>query len=1098
MKAKHGLVPLILLLLLLPACLTLLRGDGLPCTHDNIWHYYRITVMRAALNHGWLFSRWVPNLALGYGYPFFNFREPLPYLLGELFYLIGLPLPLVLGLIYTGCLLASAWGAYLLARDLFGARAGWVAGIGYGLGPYLLLDVMRRGNMTESIALALLPWLLWSFRRLIVGGGFRFFVTSVALLTALFLSHNISSLIFAPFLGGYVLLLAYLYRDRKAWPWAFAAVALALLLSVWFLLPALLEQDTVQLHLSRTTRNNDFHYNFATWKELLFSGLAPYDPDYLNSPMTAPLGLARWVLALAGLGLGLWRSGVVLASVRRQGRALVGDERVALERSLSLLFFALVAGGYLLLSTSTSLRLWDAFPLLSFVQFPWRLVGRALLPVALLGAAAFAEDGAGDRVARISLPLARFWGFGSRLVFLAVVAWLVVVAFPDMYPPKGFCPMEPYPDLSDVYAFESAGWIGIDPESSYFPVWVEQHPQDMALAEAWMRGEEPERFDRAALPEGALLLEATYHPLRASLRLQTPSAFQARWLGLYYPGWQVTIDAVPVTPAPEDNTGFLTFPVPAGEHTVAVAFGPTPLRRVAGTISAVSFWACAALLVVLGMRRALASRAPVRVRLAPLSFKDFLRAGAAYVWRFVSRLPRALMALTLLLLLYKIAWADRGLTPFRRSRLASGELPDVSVALAQPFDAGLTLLGYTLGAGSLPADGELQVDLLWQATASSRAEYRAMVLLVGEDNQSWSPAGTLRPRGYESPPPTTQWLPGQYSFDPHLVSLLPGTPPGTYRVVVSLFDKETLTPASLIGPDGNPLGPQLELGTVDVLRPQVTPDLAALGVTDPAATRMRCGDFGLLALSLDRQQAAPGDLVSVRWAWELTLPQSLLAPADPLTVTLALYDEQGKLRRTWDFPPSASWWPSNLWAGGERWVGRHSLYLPAGLQSGHHRLEVRLPGCDLPLGEVALEVTAPARSWTVPRDLKPASAVFGSRIRLAGYALDPSQPLPGEKFQVQLAWQALDEILESYRVFVHVIGPTGWVATQSDGVPAAWSRPTTGWMVDEVVTETRELTLPADLPPGEYHVWVGFYVLGGPRLPVGDGDAFLLATLDVR
>ena len=158
--SSRYLVPLLLMLFLLPAILPLLHSDSVPCTHDNSLHYYRITAMRDALRHGWLFSRWVPNLVLGYGYPFFNFREPLPYLLGEFLAVLGLPLPLVLGLMYAASLVAAAWGAYAAARDLFGERAAWITAMSYGLGPYLLLDMMRRGNLTESVALALLPWLL--------------------------------------------------------------------------------------------------------------------------------------------------------------------------------------------------------------------------------------------------------------------------------------------------------------------------------------------------------------------------------------------------------------------------------------------------------------------------------------------------------------------------------------------------------------------------------------------------------------------------------------------------------------------------------------------------------------------------------------------------------------------------------------------------------------------------------------------------------------------------------------------------------------------------------------------------------------------------
>ncbi|MFO7696529.1 MAG: 6-pyruvoyl-tetrahydropterin synthase-related protein, partial [Anaerolineae bacterium] len=192
--ASAGLKPLVFGLLLLPALLPLFQGDALPCTHDNIFHSYRIVAMRDMLRHGWLFSRWVPNLALGYGYPFFNYREPLPYLVGEGLYALGLPVPLVLGLLYAGSLVGAALGAYALARDLFGARAGWVAGVAYGLSPYLLMHALRRGNMPESVGLALVPWLFVTTRRVILHKKRSDVAATALLLVALFLSHNISSL----------------------------------------------------------------------------------------------------------------------------------------------------------------------------------------------------------------------------------------------------------------------------------------------------------------------------------------------------------------------------------------------------------------------------------------------------------------------------------------------------------------------------------------------------------------------------------------------------------------------------------------------------------------------------------------------------------------------------------------------------------------------------------------------------------------------------------------------------------------------------------------------------------------------------------------
>ncbi len=1047
-----------LVFLLLPALLPVLRETGLPCTHDNVLHYYRITAIDAAWRQGWLFSRWVPNLALGYGYPFFNFREPLPYLVGALLYQTGLALPLVLGLLYAASFIAAAWGTYILARDLFGEDAGWVAALAYGLGPYLLLDALRRGNMPESVALALLPWLMVTFRRIILGGGRGPFIASVLLLAALFLSHNISSLLFASLLGGYVLLLAWVYRARKAWPWAFAAAFLGVALTAWFWFPALTEQSTVQLHLSRTTRNNDFHYNFAAWQEMLFTLPAPYDPDFLNPPMRVPLGVVQTALAVVGAVIG-WRRARDLADSNESAGVCTREVR------LSLIFFTLAALAYLWMSSPGSVWLWEAFPMLSFVQFPWRLVGRALLPISLLAAAAFAPA-----------PSSRLPSTVYRLLLSITLTLLAIFSWPDTYPPKGFCAMDTHPDMAALYAYEQEGWMGVDPEGSYFPVWVEDHPAATVLADAFARGEEPQRLDTRALPDGARVLAADYRPLRATVTLDTPTAFQARWLGFYFPGWRVDIDGAPVAVAPEEDTGLLTFAVPAGAHTLDVRFGTTPARRWVSVVSAAALLAFGLAVWRVNTTRAASGKqsdAPLTTRHSPLAT------------------PWALAVFALTLLALKGLLVDRVANPLRRSRLAAGALPEVTTPLAQPFTGGLALLGYDIASRVLPADGEAQIALLWQARDIPAVEYYAVVLLTGADGQLWSPAGTLRPRGYEPPPPTTMWLPGHYAYDPHVVQVLPGTPPGEYNIVVGLFDKATLTPASVLGADGNPAGPDLTLGALVVTPPQTPPDVRALDV--PAnASLQRCGAVGLWTMTADRVRAAPGEIVGLRWVWEATeMPQTALM------AQVTLLDAAGNGARAWELPLSAAWWPPDRWSVGERWVGRPVIRLPGSLESATYRLAVHLPGCDAALAEVPLEVAAPERVWQAPDDLRPAGADFGGEVRLLGYALDPAMPAAGETLTVRLAWQALAEMTSSYRVFVHLLGADGRVLAQSDGEPLNWLRPTTGWAVGEVIVETRAIAVPATLPPGAVVLRVGLYLPNGPRLiTASNEDAFVLTTFN--
>ncbi|MBN1246436.1 MAG: glycosyltransferase family 39 protein [Anaerolineae bacterium] len=1073
-------VPLVLAAMLLPVFGILLQGDALPCTHDNVFHSFRIVAMREMLRHGWLFSRWVPNLALGYGYPFFTYREPLPYLVGEVLFALGVPLPLVLGGLYAASLLAGAWGAYVLARDLFGPRAAFVSAVAYGLAPYVLMDALRRGNMPESVGLALLPWLFVVMRRLILHKGRGRFVAAVGLLVALFLSHNISSLLLAPFLGLYVVVLAVAHRDRGGWPYAFAAVAIAVLLTAWFWLPALTEQDFVQLHLSRSTRNNDFRYNFASWREMVLTLPKPYDPAYVNPPMRISLGIGQAVLALVGGVLGLARAR------KRETRWLVA-------------LFLVFGTAYLWMATPGSLGVWERLPLLSFVQFPWRFVGRALLPVSLLaGLAVETAFGSADR----GWPQRRHLGAAGegRVTYdrsgglqpgsagvdqwrrwlppaatVACVAGLFLLSWPETYPPKGICEVGRYPDLAALYALEQAGWMGMDPESSYFPIWVEEHPQDTALAEAFMGGELPARFDTSVLPQGGEIVDAVYRPLSASLTVRTPEPFQARWLGFYYPGWRVTVDGEHAVATSEDNTGLLRFEIPAGEHTVRVRFGLTPVRALGTGLAVLGALATVGVFCIPALRPLYGDARGAPADLGPGS--------PGLTW--------AILGLSLGALILRYGLLGQIPTPWVRSRLAGGALPEVSVHANRLYESGLRLLGYTVGSEQLPGDGELAVSLLWQAERRPSHDVRMSVLLRGQDGQIWSSAGTVRPRGYEQPPSSRSWQAGVYVYDPHIVIPDAGTPPGVYEIVVAVFDEDTLAPSAPLDGEGRPLGTDLVIGSIELLPPSRPADLEAFGL-QPLVAPAECGPLRLLAFSLDREAGLPGDVVAARWVWAAEA-----APETDVEVVLSLVGPGGEEVRQWSLPPVAEWWPTSRWQAGERWAGEQVVRLPGDLESGLYALRVQVATCEKVLGTATIDVVAPARVWSVPDGLVADSVTFGGQLALAGHAIVPEQPGAGDELELTLAWEAIAPMATSYRIFLHLVAQDGTLVDQDDGEPAGWSRPTTGWAVGEVIVERRGVVIPADGQGAPYALRAGVYAPDGGRLAIdGDGaDNYVIETV---
>jgi hypothetical protein len=139
---------------------------------------------------------------------------------------------------------------------------------------------------------------------------------------------------------------------------------------------------------------------------------------------------------------------------------------------------------------------------------------------------------------------------------------------------------------------------------------------------------------------------------------------------------------------------------------------------------------------------------------------------------------------------------------------------------------------------------------------------------------------------------------------------------------------------------------------------------------------------------------------------------------------------------------------------------------------------------------------------TVPQRL---GVDLGGKITLLGYEADDLEVTTGDTIQVTLYWEAETPARDNYTVFLHLAAVDGPPHAQHDDQPQNGTYPTSFWDIGEVVTETRTISIPAGLPPGEYPLVAGMYVLEtGERLPrVGpdgtvQGDAVLLDTVTVQ
>jgi hypothetical protein len=189
---------------------------------------------------------------------------------------------------------------------------------------------------------------------------------------------------------------------------------------------------------------------------------------------------------------------------------------------------------------------------------------------------------------------------------------------------------------------------------------------------------------------------------------------------------------------------------------------------------------------------------------------------------------------------------------------------------------------------------------------------------------------------------------------------------------------------------------------------------------------------------------------------------------------------------------------STLWTAGQTIPYHLSLPLPSTLATGIYTLSLQLfspaDGALQPLmaasGQVAPKLTlatvkmAPALA---PSGIA-TSERFGPDIALvapAGQRVPQLSTPPGRTVNIPLRWLAVGAPAADYTVFVHLLDAKGKLVAQADGPPLAGRYPTTAWDAAELIDDTRQLPLPADLPDGRYTVQVGWYVpRTGARLTV--------------
>ncbi len=521
-----------------------LAGPGFFESHEYLHNLVRLAEVDDALHHGQLYARWFPNLNGGYGYPFLNYYSPLAFYIGELFRLVRFSIPACVKLAFAVAIVLAGLGMYLFARLYFSTAGALVAAVAYLLAPYHIVNIYVRGNIAEFTAMGILPFVFWGLTRLARMPRIQNVLLFAILYGLLILAHNITALAASALLAAFAIFLLLRMQSRRVTVAICGGFAIGLALSAFYWLPALAEMKYVKITvLTQDYLNYSNHFVYP-WQLIVPGwgyGLSERGPA---DGMSFQLGLAHWDFIVIALFVCLIRR------FRRQAQH-IGTAIFFLISLLVLIFLMLLC----------SEAIWDHVPLISYIQFPWRLLALVALLSSFLGG-------------YISTLIASRGDALDRSI-CAIVVVLVFLLYAPYCRPHAYRPV-----VHEYCGFNTLASQQGGPEHFINTTGEDYMPRGIA--------ELPPTLSHKALlaREGAIDAIPLYLSSAEYIyRLRVHAATRIHCQTFWFPGWQVYLNGRRVPSHSSSPYGLIEFFAPAGLYNCRIVFQHTAVRAAATWIS---------------------------------------------------------------------------------------------------------------------------------------------------------------------------------------------------------------------------------------------------------------------------------------------------------------------------------------------------------------------------------------------------------------------------------------------------------------------------------------------------------------------------------
>lgn len=536
--------------------------------HDARHSIFYLVEFDQTFRDGYLWPRWAPDFAFGYGYPLFNMYAPLAIYAAELLHLLGLGFTTAVKTMYVLAIMAAGLGMYGFVQRLFGRPAGLLAAIVYMYAPFRLVELFVRSAYAEFIALTLIPFLFWAFTELIAAPNWRRLALAGLSYGLLALTHHTTFFTFSPFLMVYLVYLILVKSGFKPKAsiihsiYAVAAGVVGLALAAIYLIPAITETRYIKIE-QWTSGSYNYLQHFVYFSQF-------FSPEWgygyagagLADDFSYQLGLV--VIALAGFAL----VNIIIRRFPHRGTAS---------------FFFIATLVIIFLMSPLAEPVWQAIPIATLVQFPWRLLGMTAFTLAIVAGSLLSQPDSQFSIVNCQLSIVN-----SPLFLLCLV--VLLASFPYTLPQYTDIPAWAETPLAVINwdrgsIVDRVGMVSV----------TQEQPQTSPLEQQYLQGEP---LTAAALITGQGSVE-TLHRGGASSQIRVKAAEPAT-LQFYtydYPGWQVTLDGQPLQHRSELPYGLITVDIPAGDHTLLLQMGSTPSRTAGAVISGLALLTIIALVL---------------------------------------------------------------------------------------------------------------------------------------------------------------------------------------------------------------------------------------------------------------------------------------------------------------------------------------------------------------------------------------------------------------------------------------------------------------------------------------------------------------------